>query len=157
MPIKRTDTKTGGALYVTGIITEDALFKKSPQEITALLYEALLTNLEEAIEDINSKDYVIANRKLQKANDILHRLGGGLNYEAGIIADQLDTLYNYAADKVVEANYKKDTKIIEEVIKTLEPVITSWNETMKKKPTMTPPVNRQKTMAYEQSVLTDKK
>ena len=48
-----------------------------------------------------------ANKKLQKTNDILHRLGAGLNYEAGIIADQLDTLYNYMADRVIEGNNKE--------------------------------------------------
>ncbi|HHY74204.1 MAG TPA: flagellar export chaperone FliS [Bacillus bacterium] len=138
---------------MTGILTEDALFKKSPQEITALLYEACLTNLEEAIDDINNKDFVVANKKLQKANDILHRLGAGLNYEAGIIADQLDALYNYMADKVIEANYKKDTKLIEEVIKALEPIVITWNEAMKNKPSSSSTVVRQKAMAYEKSIL----
>lgn len=140
---------------MTGILTEDALFKKSPQEITALLYEACLTNLEESIDDINNKDYVIANKKLQKANDILHRLGAGLNYEAGIIADQLDALYNYMADKVVEANYKKDTNIIEEVIKAIEPIAVAWNKALKKKPSSTGLQN--KAMAYEKSVLMEDK
>lgn len=138
---------------MTSIITEDALFKKTPQEITALLYEACLTNLEESIDDINNKDYVIANKKLQKANDILHRLGAGLNYEAGIIADQLDALYNYMADKVVEANYNKDTEIIEEVIKALEPIALAWNEALKKKPSQGSGGLRNKALAYEKSVL----
>lgn len=142
---------------MTGILTEDALFKKSPQEVTALLYEACLTNLEEAIDDINNKDFVIANKKLQKANDILHRLGAGLNYEAGIIADQLDALYNYMADKVVEANYKKDPKLIEEVIKAIEPIAQAWNEALKKKPVQTSAGLKNKTMAYEKSVLVEDK
>ncbi|HHW35996.1 MAG TPA: flagellar export chaperone FliS [Bacillales bacterium] len=140
-----------------GILTEEALYKKSPQEITALLYEACLTNLEEAIDDINNKDYVIANQKLQKANDILHRLGAGLNYEAGIIADQLDALYNYMADKIVEANYKKDTLLIEEVLKGMEPIAIAWNEALKKKPIQTANVLKNKAMAYEKSVLMEDK
>lgn len=142
---------------MTGILTEEALYKKSPQEITALLYEACLTNLEESIDDINNKDYVIANKKLQKANDILQRLGAGLNYEAGIIADQLDALYNYMADKVVEANYKKDTQLIEEVIKAIEPIALAWNEALKKKSAQTSNVMKNKTMAYEKSVLMEDK
>ena len=52
------------------------------------------------IEDINGKNLIDANKKLQKANDILYRLGAGLNYEAGIIADQLDALYNYMAERI---------------------------------------------------------
>ena len=81
-------------------LTEEIIYKKTSQEITSLLYEACLTSLEEAIEYINNKDFVLAHNKLTKANDILDRLELGLNYDAGIIADQLDMLYNYMADKV---------------------------------------------------------
>lgn len=138
---------------MTGIFTESAIHQKSPQELTALLYEACLTNLEEAIEDINNKDYVIANKKLQKANDILHRLGAGLNYEAGIIADQLDMLYNYMADKIVEANLTKDVTIIKEVLQTLEEISTAWHKAMKDKPTAPAAGARSKASAYEKNVL----
>jgi len=142
---------------VTGILTEEALFKKTPQEITALLYEACLSNLEEAIDDINNKDFIIANKKLQKANDILYRLGAGLNYEAGIIADQLDALYNYMAGKIVDANYKKDIKLIEEVIKVLEPITLAWNEALKKKTGPSSNGLRNKASAYEKNVLMEDK
>jgi len=138
---------------VTGIFTESTIHQKSPQELTALLYEACLTNLEEAIEDITNKDYVIANKKLQKVNDILHRLGAGLNYEAGIIADQLDILYNYMADKIVEANLTKDVTIIKEVLQTLEEISTAWNKAMKEKPSAPAAGLRSKASAYEKSVL----
>ncbi len=147
----------GGAPNVAGLLTEEALFKKSPQEITALLYEACITNLEEAIEDIKNKDFVIANKKLQKANDILYRLGAGLNYEAGIIADQLDALYNYMADKIIEANYKKDIKLIDDVLKVMEPISQAWNDALKRKSVPSTSGVRNKAMAYEKSVLIDDK
>lgn len=112
-------------------------------------------NLEEAITDINNQDYVIANRKLQKANDILHRLGAGLNYEAGIIADQLDMLYNYMADKLVEANLTKDVKLIEEVLHRLEDIAGAWNQALKKKVADPGAAVRKKASAYEKSILTE--
>lgn len=138
---------------MTEIFTESAIYKKSPQEITALLYEACLTNLEEAIEDIDNKDYVIANKKLQKANDILYRLGAGLNYEAGIVADQLDMLYNYMAEKLIEANLKKDKAIINEVIHILTEISTAWNDAMKKKSSDPKEVVRKKALAYEKNIV----
>ncbi|KAA9022094.1 flagellar export chaperone FliS [Niallia endozanthoxylica] len=130
------------------------IYQKSPQELTSLLYETCLMSLEEAIENINSKDYVIANQKIQKANDILERLGVGLNYEAGIIADQLDMMYNYMAAKLIEANLKKDPAIIKEVIKILEDIAQAWNQALKKpaKP-MNP--SRMRAMAYEKNVLVE--
>ncbi|MDF1507820.1 flagellar export chaperone FliS [Robertmurraya sp. DFI.2.37] len=140
---------------MTEIFTESAIHQKSPQEITALLYEGCMTNLEEAIDFINSKDYVLANRKLQNANDILQRLGAGLNYDAGIIADQLDVLYNYMADKIVEANLNKDVKIIKEVLHSLEEISAAWNQAMKNKTADPAAGIRKKASAYEKSVLTE--
>ncbi|WP_157049849.1 flagellar export chaperone FliS [Thalassobacillus sp. C254] len=87
-------------------LTEEFIHRKSSQEITSLLYEAAIHNINEAIAAIQMKDYMEANRNLQKTNDILYRLGAGLNYEAGIISDQLDALYNYLAEQVIEANLK---------------------------------------------------
>lgn len=130
------------------------IYQKSSQEITALLYESCITSLEEAIECINSKDFVIANQKLQKANDILHRLGAGLNYESGIIAEQLDILYNYMADRIIEANLEKDISKINEIIGVLEKISQAWNDSLRK-PSKPLNMNFQKVKAYEKNVLVD--
>ena len=139
---------------MANLITEEVLYQKSPQELTALLYEACLNNLEEAIENIENKDYILANVKLKKANDIVWRLGAGINYEAGIIADQLDMLYNYIAGKLIDANLKKDISIIQEVKAIIEELLAAWTASMKEK---TPKINtglRQKTLAYEKNIMT---
>ena len=80
-------------------------------------------------------------------------LGAGLNYEAGIIADQLDTLYNYMADRVIEGNRKKDIAIIQEVISISERLASAWNEAMKNKPSQKQSHIRKKANAYEQNVM----
>ncbi|WP_338449527.1 flagellar protein FliS [Niallia oryzisoli] len=134
-------------------LTEELIYKKSSQEITSLLYEALLDHLSNSIDDIHTKQYFDANKKLQKVNDILYRLGAGLNYEAGIIADQLDHLYNFMADRVIEANKKKDTAIIQEVISIAERIVGAWNEALKNKPAQKPSPFRQKANAYEKNVM----
>lgn len=139
---------------MANLITEEVLYQKSPQELTALLYEACLNNLEEAIENIENKDYILANVKLKKANDIVWRLGAGINYEAGIIADQLDMLYNYIAGKLIDANLKKDISFIQEVKTIIEELLAAWTVSMKEK---TPKINtglRQKTLAYEKNIMT---
>ncbi|MED5098971.1 flagellar export chaperone FliS [Niallia sp. FSL W8-0951] len=139
---------------MANLISEEVLYQKSPQELTALLYEACLNNLDEAIENIENKDYILANVKLKKANDIVWRLGAGINYEAGIIADQLDMLYNYIAGKLIDANLKKDISIIQEVKTIIEELLAAWTVSMKEK---TPKINtglRQKTLAYEKNIMT---
>ena len=134
-------------------ITEELIYQKSSQEITSLLYETLMNQLRDAIEDIKGKNLIDANKKLQKANDILYRLGAGLNYEAGIIADQLDALYNYMAEHVIEANRKKDTTMIQEVLSIAERLAEAWNTAMKNKPSTTQNHLRRKVNAYEQNVM----
>jgi flagellar protein FliS len=136
---------------LTTFLTNEALHQKSAQELTALLYEACLTNLETAISEIEHKNFIEANEKLKKASDIIQRLGSGLNYEAGIIADQLDQIYNYMADQIIEANFKKDLVIIEEVIKLVTVLLNSWNEAMKTKRDVQAKGIKQKALAYENS------
>jgi flagellar secretion chaperone FliS len=132
------------------MFTEEALYKKSPEELTALLYEAFLSNLEEAKEAISKKEMIEANTKLQKANDILYRLGAGLNYEAGIIADQLDQVYNYLAERLIQANLTKEVEPIEEAIKLVTTISEAWNEAMEKRTDSLSHTNKQKNKAYEQ-------
>ena len=95
----------------------------------------------------------LAKELFEKANDILVRLGAGINYEAGIISDQLDSLYNYMSDKVIEANYKKDVKIIEEVISHLAEIATAWHKAMQENKDAQPKAVRKKTNAYEQNMM----
>ncbi|WP_439644200.1 flagellar export chaperone FliS [Halalkalibacter hemicellulosilyticus] len=134
---------------LTAFLTNEALHQKSPEQITALLYEAALTNLEEALAHNERKEFIEANEKLKKAGDIVYRLGAGLNYEAGIVADQLDQVYNYIADKIIEANYKKDNEIIREVIQIVESIMSAWNEAMKVKKDPQSSLVKQKAQAYE--------
>lgn len=142
-------------LYLTQILSEELIHKKSPQEITALLYEACIINLEKSITAIHSKNYIDANEHLQKSNDILYRLGGGINYEAGIVADQLEALYDYMANKLIEANLRKDTQLIKEVLHIMEQIAAGWNQALQKKTDDQSGDFKQKSLAYEQNVRYD--
>ncbi|MBU9714716.1 flagellar export chaperone FliS [Evansella tamaricis] len=135
------------------MISKEALHKKTPQELTALLYGAGLDHLEEARDAIVMKDFVNGNYHLQKVNDILERLGAGINYEAGIIADQLDAVYNYMAEKVIEANYKKDITMIDEVHTHLLALSTAWQGAMGKNQDIQSRSHKRQASAYEQNSL----
>lgn len=134
-------------------LTEEFIYQKNSQELTSLLYEVLIDQLNGSIEDIQKNRYIEANTKLQKVNDILYRLGAGLNYEAGIIADQLDSLYNYMAEQVIEGNKKKDISLLQGVLSIAERLASAWNEAMKNKPSHKQTQIRKKATAYEQNVM----
>lgn len=150
--IERKRKYTQGAIFVE-FLTEEFIYQKNSQELTSLLYEVLIDQLNGSIEDIQENRYIEANIKLQKVNDILHRLGAGLNYEAGIIADQLDALYNFMSEQVIEGNKKKDSSLIQGVLSIAERLASAWNEAMKNKPSQKQTQIRKKATAYEQNVM----
>ncbi|KMK76041.1 flagellar export chaperone FliS [Alkalihalobacillus pseudalcaliphilus] len=117
---------------MVGRLSEEWVYQKSSQEITSLLYEGCIIHLEDAIAAFEAKDYVEVNIKLQKASDILVRLGSGLNYEAGIITDQLEQLYQYMTDQLFIANLHKNKQKVEEVISILETIMSAWQTALVK-------------------------
>lgn len=130
-------------------ITKEIVYQKTPQQLTALLYEAGLKQFTKAAAYIQQENFVEANRSMQKINDIVERLGAGLNYEAGIIADQLDQMYNYIADTVVQANLKKDAVTLRDAERLFQILSDTWNEALKTAPARPA---RRKQNAYEQNV-----
>ncbi|OXT16872.1 flagellar export chaperone FliS [Bacillus sp. OG2] len=135
------------------LLSEEFIYQKSSQDLTSLLYEALIDNLHSAIADIKNQGYISANRHLQKANDILHRLGAGLNYEAGIIADQLDALYNYMAGQLIAANRTKDVRMVEGILEIAKKIADAWRTAAKAKPKAAAAQYRKRTGSYEQNVM----
>lgn len=119
--------------FLAELLTEEALYQKTPQEITALLYEAMLDHLENAIQKIETKDYIEVNESLKKCNDILKRLGAGLNYDAGIIADQLESVYMYVDHLLFDANVKKDAEKVKEAHQLISMISEAWHQALTKK------------------------
>jgi flagellar protein FliS len=137
------------------VLTEQTLHQKSPQELTSLLYQACMEKLEKASEAIRQQNYLLSNRLLQSCNDILYRLGAGLNYEAGIIADQLEAIYNYMAERLIQANLTKDASLVEEVLGLLKIIDEAWSIAMEKGQDAQSPMFRKKALAYEQDFFLD--
>lgn len=111
-------------------IAKEELYQKKPEEITMLLYQALEENLLAARNAVESKDYTKVNEKCKRANDIVERLGGGINYEAGIIADQLHVLYEYLVEKIMEAAIHKDVAVFDETLLITRRLSDSWKQAM---------------------------
>lgn len=135
------------------LISEESLYQMTSQELTTLLYEALEKNLIRASDAIVGGRLTDANLFLQRCNDIVQRLGVGINYEAGIIADQLEHIYNHMADCLIKANLAKDLAYIEEVQRLLGMITGAWREASQKtssKPDGSSAVKR-KINAYDQS------
>ncbi len=153
MPISKKRT-TQGRYDELDFLTEELLYQKTSQQLTSMLYEKAILNIEESIEHIHNKDFYTANESLKNTSDILHRLGVGLKYEAGVIAEQLDTIYNYVAERVVEGNMKKDITILQDAHHVLTEISAAWNKAMSEEVAQKRPIIRRKLSSYESQIST---
>ncbi|WP_438435479.1 flagellar export chaperone FliS [Gorillibacterium sp. sgz500922] len=130
-------------------ITENELYHYTPEQLTSLLYDSCLARLGQAAIALEHGEYLEVNRQLQTCHDILHRLGGGLNYEAGLIADQLEALYQYMAERLVYANVHKDRSAVLEVHKLLATIQDAWTAACRKRKDAQPVSARMRAKAYD--------
>lgn len=107
-------------------LTEEQISQMMPYELTSILYEACVDKLDEACSLIEKKSYFNANKKLQTCSDIIYRLGAGIKYDAGPLADQLDNIYNYCAETLFQANLSKDVSLIKIVRKIINEISEAW-------------------------------
>lgn len=69
---------------------------------------------------------------LAKAQKILWELTNSLNYNAGEIANNLESLYNYMIRRIVDAEYHNSPEAVDEVISYLQELKGSWEQIIKK-------------------------
>lgn len=81
---------------------------------------------------IEKKDIPRAHQELVRVQDIFTELIVTLDRNSGNFANDLLNLYDFIKSKLVEANLKKDVKIIDEVLPLIEEIRDMWHEVAKK-------------------------
>lgn len=99
----------------------------SPMELVVMLYDGAIRFLGEA-RDAGGRDDRRARAKgISKALAIIAELQSTLNMDAGAeVARELDRLYTYATERLLDANVKRDDAAIDEVRKLLSTVRAGW-------------------------------
>ena len=103
----------------------------SPAELTLMLYDGAIKLCNIAIEAIDKKDYKKANINIQKAEKIIGEFQGTLDFKYPVAKD-FDRVYSYLMMRLIKANMKKDTEILEEVLRHLREMRDAWKEIMQK-------------------------
>lgn len=100
---------------------------RSPMELVVLLYDGALSSLVQAREAIEQRDMVAKGRAMSRAMAIVSHLQGTLNMDEGQdVAEQLDRLYVYVTDRLVQANLRRDAAAIDDAIRVLETLRGAW-------------------------------
>jgi flagellar protein FliS len=112
----------------------------TPGHIVVLLYDGAITFLEQAKEEIEAKNFAKKGILISQALDIIAELDGSLNNEkGGELSQNLHRLYMYCNTRLLRANLKMDTSIINEVIGILSSFRSAFAEISKSQPHPAPP------------------
>jgi flagellar protein FliS len=106
---------------------ETAITTQSRGRLVVMLYDGAIKFLRQAIQDLQRNDMAAKGKHIGKAQDILFELNTVLNMEqGGQVAQNLRSLYTFMHRHLSEANLKKDTRKIQEVIGILEELNQGW-------------------------------
>ncbi|MGG3887895.1 flagellar export chaperone FliS [Metabacillus fastidiosus] len=105
---------------------QNAVTTAAPGEITLMLYNGCLKFIRQAKKAIEEANIQTKNTNLQKAQSIVTELMITLNMELEV-SKQMSVMYEYINHRLLEANLKNDTGILEEV----EGLVTDFRDTWK--------------------------
>lgn len=100
---------------------------RSPLELVVLLYDGALTSLVQTRRALEQQDLVAKGAAMSKAMAIVSHLQGTLDMkEGGEIAEQLDRLYAYVMDRLIDANVRRDAAAVEDAIRVMDRLRSAW-------------------------------
>lgn len=102
----------------------------SKAELTLMLYDGAIKFCNMAIMCIEKKDIPGAHNNIKKTEAIIEEFMATLNYKYEVAKD-FNKVYEYLHDRLVEANLKKDTVILNEVLGYLRDMRDTWKEVMR--------------------------
>lgn len=108
----------------------NSVLTASPEELTLMLYEGAIKFSNQAIAAIEHKNIQKTHNLIIRVEDIISELRVTLNKDYPI-GQQLDQIYDYLLNRLMEANFKKDKEILEEVNEHIRELRDTWKEAMK--------------------------
>lgn len=117
-------TKSKSDMYL-----EQRIMNARPEELTLMLFDGLVKFIKqvEIYNDQNNIDK--SNTANLRAQAILQELRSTLNMEI-VISENLEHLYVYMMERLIDANISKDNKIIEEVSSLAADLRDAWKAAM---------------------------
>lgn len=106
---------------------DHSISTQSRGRLIVMLYDGAIKFLKQALEDLQRDDYASKGKNIARAQDILFELNTVLDMEkGGEIAQNLRALYNFMMRHLMQANVRRDERMIKEVISLLEELNQGW-------------------------------
>ncbi|WP_305046392.1 flagellar export chaperone FliS [Geoalkalibacter sp.] len=99
----------------------------SPEQILVMLYDGAIRFLNLASTAMESGDYAVKIKNIDKTLAIIAELSATLNHEVGgEIAANLAALYDFMMREIPRANVKNDPKVLVPVLNILNELRDAW-------------------------------
>lgn len=109
---------------------KNAVQTASPARLTLMLYDGAVKFANIAIEALQEGDLEKAHQNIIKVQKIIVEFRSTLDMKYPVAKD-FDVVYDYIYRRLVEANMKKDVKIMEEALKYIKEMRDTWKEVMR--------------------------
>jgi flagellar secretion chaperone FliS len=110
---------------------ENQIRTASQSTLIMMLFDGAIRFVNYAVEALPMKKYDVVNNNLIKAQDIVMELILSLNMSVGEISAGLYAIYDFLYKHLVNANVKKDPKIMQECLELLAELRDMWNQVIK--------------------------
>jgi flagellar protein FliS len=101
----------------------------SKEELVLMLYDGAVKFISQAILAIQAEDFTASNKLIQKAQAIILEFRATLNMNYDV-ANNMDQLYIYMHERLIDANMNKDEAILAEVRELISDLRDTWKEAM---------------------------
>lgn len=117
-----------GAHAYASVGLETGVSSASPHKLIVMLFDGALTSLAIALTEMHAKNIAVKGRAISKAIRIIEDgLRASLDKSAGgAIAGSLDLLYEFIANRLVQANLENRPEYIEEAQRLLGELRGAW-------------------------------
>lgn len=99
--------------------TEQSVMTMTHGEMLIKLYEEAIKQINIGQNAIRNKDIFATNAALQKAQNIINYLKATLDFKYPISLN-LQSLYNFFVEQIIEANIRKDAELLDEISALIE-------------------------------------
>ena len=111
---------------------ENSVMTAAPETILIMLYSGAINFLIRAKVAIEQKNIEDCHENITKAQRIIREFMDTLDMDAGgDVAQNLYRLYEYLHYQLIQANIKKDTALVDEVIEHLRGLKETWEQAIK--------------------------
>jgi flagellar secretion chaperone FliS len=102
-------------------------------KLILMCYDGAISFLMQARKAHEENKYQVRDNFFTKAQNIIWELDNSLNFEAGEIAYNLDSLYNYMIRRIIDSQYHNNDEAAKEVVHHLQELKEAWETIILKK------------------------